>query len=203
MSQSLKRKPLLIPRQLIRSGIMITIVFGSLLGCSLIDNFVNPELNPITTPTSVSSAEATSSPMCFWNWATNNAKPEHIDALTESLDSAAVENYEVLASAYGEDKICMVDDEVVSSTFHMMDISPTITLRVDTLTLSDTITLSDSIRTIMIALESNDSLPNINRLEILFTDDTDTVRWLANYIQVKQAIDNDIRDDDLFAIGQG
>ncbi len=203
MSQKQKRKNLFVPHRLIRSGLLITIVFGSLLSCSLIDNFVNPEPNHTATPTLIPSVDVTASPRCFWNWANNDAKPEHIDALTESLDSAGLADYEVVASAYGEDKICQVDGETVSSKFYMMDISPTITLTVDSETLSDTATLTDRIRTILTALEANDALPNINRIEILFTDDSDTVRWLASYLQVTQAIADNISDAGLFALGQG
>ena len=155
------------------------------------------------TPSPIASDNTNATPMCFWNWATNDASPEHIDALKEALDSAGFTDYELLASAYGEDQICQRGDEIVSSTFHMMDISPTISLSVDNETLADSTALGAQVRQIVTALQAQETLPKINRVEINFTDETDSARWIASYSEVTQAIADNMNDDDLYALGQG
>jgi len=155
------------------------------------------------TPPSNASDNTDVTPVCFWNWATNNASSEHIEALHDALDNAGIEAYELIASAYGEDKICQRGDEIVSSSFYMMDITPTITLTVASETLADSTALGAQLRQIATALEASESLPKINRLEINFMDETDSIRWIASYNEVTQAIANDMSDDDLYALGQG
>lgn len=153
------------------------------------------------TPTPLALDQNNATPVCFWNWATNHVTPEQLEALQDALDNAGIADYQVIASAYGEDQICQRDGETVSSSFYLMDITPTITLTVDSETLADSTTLGAQVRQIVTALQASEALPKINRLEITFTDETDSIRWIATYNEATQAITNDASDDDLFALG--
>lgn len=151
------------------------------------------------TNQTISDDDVTS--MCFWNWATNLVSSEHIDTLHATLGGAGYEGYRLIASAYGEDKICQRGDEIVSTEFYMMDITPNITLTVDSETLADSTALGAHIRQIFIAIQANGSLPKIARIEIIFSDLTESVRWSARYDEVTTAIADEITDDDLYAMG--
>jgi hypothetical protein len=201
MMQKPKRDPSSTQRQntlfLIATAIgLFILLIAGIISIALSES---SDATPTHTPiTSESNIEAT--PVCFWNWATNLAKSEHIDSLNEVLTSSGYEDYELTASAYGEDKICQVGDEIVSSNFYMMDISPTITLTVDS---ADTATLSTHIRQIITGFQASDTLPKINRVEIIFSGESDPVTWRGVYQDAVQAISDEISDDDLLALGQG
>lgn len=144
-----------------------------------------------------------STPVCFWNWAYNDAPQQDVQTLNTIIESLGYTDYELTISAYGEDKICQVKGEVVSSDFYMMDISPTIQLRIDSESLSNSAELGTHIRQLTIAIiDADDSLSKINRITVEFTDGTDAVMWSAPFRDVEQAIADDVSGEVLFEIGQ-
>jgi hypothetical protein len=160
---------------------------------------LNATQTPTPSPTAIDNPDAT--PVCFWNWATDDVSLEHVEALHKVLDSIGYTDYDLKTSAYGEDKICQRGDEIVSTEFYMMDITPTITLTVDSATLTDSTELGAHIRQIILAIQADDTLPKIGRLDITFVDESESLRWSARYDEVTQAIDDEITDDDLYVMG--
>ena len=146
--------------------------------------------------------DATATPMCFWNWAYNNVPDEQLEPLRQSLNSAGYADFELTASSYGEDYVCQSDGKTISSTFHLMDITPKVLLPVDSL--SDTTALGAHIRQIITILETEETnLLKIGRIEITFSDGTDTIFWSAPTSDYTFALNNEITDDDLFVLGTG
>lgn len=158
----------------------------------------------LTQPTTaILSDENIATPACYWNWAYGEVLPQHIDIMHAAIMRAGYTDYELTASAYGEDYICQTDDEIVSSQFHLMDITPTITLPVTRETLNNPPDMGARIRHIINAMLSvSNDLPKISRIDVHFVNDDTVQRWSAAPSDFPMGIPFGMTDRSLFESGK-
>ena len=217
--KSKDKRPINQPRRILILVIFaIVIIIGGYLGFRLFNDEVERQVSDAmstqiiaitthetSTPTHTATATLTSldevdvTPMCFFNWAYGDVPFEDVATLHTILKNAGYMTYSLEVSAYGEDQICQRGDEIVSSRFLMMDIIPSIILNVDTL--DNPSELGAHIRNIITAFDNNETLPKISRVEIEFSDETDSRLWSAQYFEYSQALANGVTDEDLYEMG--
>lgn len=143
----------------------------------------------------------TEQPMCFFNWAYNDASEQHYAAAEKLLSDAGFSNFEIKLPAHGEDQVCMQGEDVVSSGFLLMDISPEISLIVDSAILQDQAQLGAQAETIVDLLANTDLLAQIYRLNITFTDGEESLTWSLEFNDAIAAISGKIGARDFWTLG--
>ena len=146
--------------------------------------------------------EPTPRPVCPLMWAYEDVPKEHVDTLHTIISNAGYRDYELISSAHGENSVCQVDGEIVSSTFLLMDISFTVNLPVEPDTLENPSEMGAMIRQIIESVqEQQGSLPTIYRIDIGFINDDENKLWSDTYSKYKSGIPADMTNEALFANG--
>jgi len=139
---------------------------------------------------------------CFWNWAYGDVLPRHMDILHTVLADTGYVNYELTASAYGEDYVCMDGAEIISSQFHLMDITPTIVLTVTQDVLNNPSDMGAHIRHVVNGiLNATDQLPKIKQINIQFTHNDTITNWSLPLSEIPNGIPLGMTDKGLFELG--
>ena len=140
---------------------------------------------------------------CYWNWAYGEVLPQYMDIMHTAITDSGYANYELTASAYGEDYVCMNGDQITSSQFHLMDITPTIILPVTSNVLTSPSDLGAHIRLIVNAiLSATNQLPKVRQIEIQFTHNDTTIHWSLALSELPNGIPLGMTDQGLFELGQ-
>lgn len=155
------------------------------------------------TPSSNTMADAdiTSTPVCFFNWAYDDVPEGDVTAIRSALDSAGYEDAVLETSAYGEDNICQVGDEIVSTKFLLMDITPKVQWEVDADTLNNPTELGRIIRDITTTLLDIPDVPRIAYIEIDFVSGENNQFWRASNQDITITFTDELDDDALYGIG--
>lgn len=140
-------------------------------------------------------------PVCFFNWAYGDVPGNIVNAIRASLDNGGYDDVDFETSAYGEDRVCQKGDEIVSSTFGLMDITPTILFNVDSAMLNQPSTLGAIIRDLILTINETPDLPKISKIEIEFLSADASRLWVASYRDITTALKDEISDDALYELG--
>lgn len=140
---------------------------------------------------------------CYWNWAYGEVLPQHMDIMHTAIAGTGYAEYDLTASAYGEDYVCMKGNEILSNQFHLMDITPTITLPVTTNVLNNPTDMGAHIRHIVNAILSvTDQLPKVKQIEVQFTYNDTITRWTLPLSELPNGIPYGMTDNGLFELGK-
>lgn len=145
--------------------------------------------------------DVTATPVCFFNWAREDAPEKDYLAIQTALDSAGYEMANVIIEAFGEDNICQVDGEVVSTKFLLMDITPMIIIEVDETTFDNPTVLGSMTHDVLVAIAETSDLPRISKIEFEFLNSESSILWTARYQDITVALTDEISDDALYELG--
>ncbi len=161
----------------------------------------------ITPPPSVSAVlsrpSLTPTPRisCFFNWAYGNTDEDARLALQNAMNEAQI-HATAEVPAFGEDHVCQNQDtqDVVSSTFHQMDISPEIRLSVTTEQFENTITLQTLLDEVLILIDDTIDA-RIKRVTVTFATGNNELVWQAEYSEILQMREQETSAEEIFTFG--
>ncbi|GEM_PF-1943320 len=166
---------------------------------------IGTEISVTDTPTSLSNVitdvDATLTPVCFFNWAYGDVPENDVTAIRLALDEAGYDDAMLNISAYGEDDVCQIGDEVVSTRFLLMDITPTIRLTVNGDTLNNRTELGRIVRDLTSTIIDISDISRIGYIEIDFVSGEDNQFWRANLGDITTTLADEINDNALHGIG--
>lgn len=140
---------------------------------------------------------------CYFAWAYNDGAPADYQKLEQVLKANEFAGYELSILAHGEDNNCVDENQnLVSSRFLTMDVSPTVILTVDKVTLAKEAQLAETVETLATLILDTEFSAYVYRMAIHFTDGTKTVRWEMATQDLKQALDKGDSATTLFRNGK-